>query len=265
METLGYLASLLVGVALGLVGGGGSILMVPILVYLFQVHPVRATGYSLFVVGVASLIGAWQYGRQGLLAVKQGLAFALPAFVGVLVARRFFLPALPDVIWETAHGTLTKDMAIMVAFAVVMVLASRAMIRPPKQHDKAPDASGGLSVRFSLQGLGVGFVTGVLGAGGGFLVVPPLVLLGGLPMKTAVGTSLMIIAANSLWGFATDLMAGKTVQWPFLLGVTTMAGLGIFMGQRLAAKVPGEHLKKGFGWFVLGMGLLILAQQILAP
>lgn len=265
METLGYGAFLAVGMALGLLGGGGSILMVPILVYLFRLPPVLATGYSLFAVGMASLVGAWQYGHKGLLAVRIGIIFALPSFLGVLIARRVFLSWLPDIIWETRAWTLTKDTAIMGAFAVIMVLASMAMLRKPKNaSEKTVDAPRKMGVWFSLQGLGVGFVTGVLGAGGGFLIVPPLVVFGGLNMKTAVGTSLMIIAANSLWGFFSDLMSGRTIEWGFLLGVTSIAVVGIFVGQRLAMKIPNEPLKKAFGWFVLGMGILILMRQIFA-
>lgn len=264
METFGYIASLAVGITLGLIGGGGSILMVPILVYLFRLPPVSATGYSLFVVGTASLIGAWQYGRQGLLAVKTGVIFAAPSFVGVFLARRLVLPNLPEVLWEAPFGTLSKDAAIMLAFAAIMVLASVAMIRRPQKatHDASEGAT--MNVWFPLQGLGVGFVTGILGAGGGFLIVPPLVFFARLSMKTAVGTSLMIIAANSLWGFATDLASGKTVDWPFLLGITAIAVVGIFLGKRWSAKIPNEPLKKGFGWFVLIMGIVILTQQLLA-
>lgn len=266
MEILGYAASLAVGIALGLLGGGGSILMVPILVYLFRLPPVTATGYSLFVVGMASLVGAWQYGRNGLVAVKMGITFAVPSFVGVLLARRVFLPWLPNIIWDTPSWTLTKDTAIMVTFAVIMVLASTAMIRKPKNApEKAPGGSKKMAVSFPLQGFGVGFVTGVLGAGGGFLIVPPLVVFGGLPMKTAVGTSLMIIAANSLWGFSSDVISGKPIEWGFLLAVTAIAAAGIFVGQRLAVKIPNERLKKAFGWFILGMGLLILMRQFFAP
>lgn len=265
MDILGYFSALIMGLSLGLIGGGGSILTVPILVYLFSQNPLVATTGSLFVVGSTALVGAITNALKRMVDFKTGLLFALPSFAGVFVARRFILPNLPDVLY-VGHGiVLTKALLVMGAFAILMVLASRAMIRSGSStaslnpHDPAAKAS--LLVIIG-SGFLVGITTGFVGAGGGFLIIPALVILLKLPMKMAVGTSLAIIAANSFFGFAISANT-QPLDWRVLSIITTIGAVGIFVGQALAASINEKSLKKGFGYFVLLVGSLVLVDQIM--
>lgn len=268
MEILGYLGALLTGVSLGLIGGGGSILIVPVLVYLFSIQPGLATAYSLFVVGFASIVGALSYARKGLVDYKTAVIFAIPAFVGVFCARVWVVPALPDTIMQLGSMNLTKDSLIMLVFASVMLFASVSMIRKSDRDSDESEESTDRKVSYNfpmiaLEGLMVGAVTGFVGAGGGFLIIPALVIFAKLPMKLAVGTSLVIISAKSLLGFLGDLSANQTIDWWFLLGITGVSMAGIFLGSYLSHFIPGKKLKPAFGWFVLLMGCYIIAKQTL--
>ncbi|MAE73145.1 MAG: permease [Bdellovibrionaceae bacterium] len=262
MLGLGYLAAVLMGGVLGLIGGGGSILTVPILVYLMSVSPVEATAYSLFVVGTASLIGSVDYIRRDLVRFKVGLVFSVPAFVGVYGMRRFVLPAIPDTIRMTSFE-VSKDGLILTAFSVMMVLASYFMIRGRKNQNADQNIKLNIPL-IGLEGFVVGSISGFVGAGGGFLIIPSLVLLAGLEMKAAVGTSLMIIAVNSLIGFIGDLQVMESIQWAMLLRFVVCAVVGIFVGIGLSRRVPGAKLKPLFGWFVLVVGSAIFLQQMFA-
>lgn len=264
MEILGYFAAVLIGVSLGLIGGGGSILTVPVLVYLFGVSPLLATSYSLFIVGSTSLVGAIRNYRNGFVSIKTALLFGLSSITTVFLTRKFIMPAIPDVLLQAGGVTITKSFATMILFAVLMVLASVSMMRGQKtktEADKKPDSSLRLLPLFTY-GVGIGLVTGILGAGGGFLIIPALVLLVGLPMKEAIGTSLLIIALNSLIGFTGDIGQYDT-DWKLLAIVTAISVAGIFIGGQLGKKIPGSSLKKGFGWFVLAMGSYIIIREIL--
>jgi uncharacterized membrane protein YfcA len=260
---IGFAASILIGLSLGLVGGGGSILTVPVLVYLLGVEPVLATAYSLFIVGLTSAVGVFPKYKQGLVDVRTALIFGAPSIAAVFLTRRWLVPAIPTNIGHVGDWVLTKNVLLMSLFAVLMVAASVSMIRDTKKDNGATDGS--LSFNYPLivmEGAVVGILTGLVGAGGGFLIIPALVVLTKLPMKKAVGTSLLIIAAKSLIGFTGDLSA-QTMDWPLLLAVTLMAVLGIFLGNTLSKKIDGGKLKKGFGWFVLVMGLYILLKETL--
>lgn len=259
----GYIFSALIGVSLGLIGGGGSILTVPILVYLFHINPVQATSYSLFVVGVTSLTGAWSKFREGLIDLKTVVSFGAPSITAIFLTRHFVLPAIPDTIFSSTVFTLTKPLFLLLLFALLMIAASVSMIRSGR---KSLDAARAPQVAVNypllmLDGLGVGFLTGCVGAGGGFLIIPALVFLCGLEMKSAIGTSLAIIAANSLFGFLGDL-SHYTPDWILLLSITGIAISGIFIGSRLNKKIDGQKLKRGFGWFVLTVGVYILIREI---
>jgi uncharacterized protein len=261
MEIIGYVASLLIGISLGLIGGGGSILTVPVMVYLFGLQPLLATSYSLFVVGSTSLVGAFSNLRKGLVNVKAALLFGASSIVTVFLTRRYLVPAIPKNILTIGGITITEGFLTMLLFAVLMLLASISMIRNKKVAVEEKECKN--CVRFGkLVGFGItiGLVTGFLGAGGGFLLIPALVLLLKLPMKKAVGTSLMIIALNSLIGFTGDL-GHFSIDWFFLLKITVIAVTGIIIGGALSKKIPGEKLKKGFGWFVLVMGIYILIKE----
>lgn len=251
------------GLSLGLIGGGGSILSVPIFVYLFGVVPSLATAYSLFVVGLTSLIGFVGSVRQKQVNFQVGISFAIPSFIGVFLTRRFVMPAIPAEIAQLGSMTLTKDLLVMLVFAVIMILASISMIRPTKVKEKKDVSPMVKYAVIGAEGLLVGGVTGFVGAGGGFLIIPALVLFAGLPMKQAVGTSLGIIAAKSLLGFLGDLGAGQSIDWRFLIIFGALAGVGILVGQKLGQKVSDSKLKPAFGYFVLVMGVFIMAQQLM--
>lgn len=269
MEIIGYLAFVVMGVSLGMIGGGGSILTVPIFVYLFQVEPVLATSYSLFVVGGTALFGAGVNHFQGSVDYKTGLLFGLPSFLGMYLTRGFLVPRLPDVIFSLGGLIISKANLVMSVFAVLMLVASFAMMRQPVQVD----SSGGgrnkrrhspwmLSLLVIFEGVLVGGITGFVGAGGGFLIIPALVLLVGLPMKKAVGTSLLIIAVKSFVGFLGDLQSELSMDWSLLIWSFVISLVGLFVGLRFASRVPDKTLKRGFGYFVLGMGVLIFVDQI---
>jgi uncharacterized membrane protein YfcA len=265
MEILGYLASLIIGVSLGLIGGGGSILTVPVLVYLMGVAPVEATAYSLFIVGATSLIGAIPKFRHGLVDLRTALVFGAPSILAVYATRKYLVPAIPEEVFSIGGFTITKSVLTMLLFAILMVAASLSMIRQPRESAEGKDGERAFNYPLILvEGTVVGVLTGLVGAGGGFLIIPALVLLSRLPMKMAVGTSLAIIAAKSLIGFLGDL-SNRTMEWGLLLTVTTLAIVGLFLGDRMSRRVDGARLKKGFGWFVLVMGAYILLQQLFFP
>jgi uncharacterized membrane protein YfcA len=260
---LGLLSSLLIGLSLGLVGGGGSILTVPVLVYLLGVEPVLATAYSLFIVGFTSAVGVYPKYKEGLVDVRTALIFGAPSIAAVFLTRKIIVPTIPADILHFGEWVLTKSVLLMILFAGLMLAASISMIRDAKKDNAESQRS--LSFNYPLivlEGTVVGILTGLVGAGGGFLIIPALVMLTKLPMKKAVGTSLLIIAAKSLVGFTGDLSA-QTMDWSLLLAVTLMAVLGIFIGNTLSKKIDGSKLKKGFGWFVLVMGIYILLKETL--
>lgn len=260
LELFGYLAALLIGVVLGLIGGGGSILTVPVFVYLFAVNPVTATAYSLFVVGLTALVGAFQNMRKGLVDFKTAIVFSIPAFIAVYLTRRFIMPAIPDNILAIGDFMLTKNIAIMVFFAIIMLLASWSMIR-----NKRPEPEPGTALIYNyplivIEGFIIGILTGLVGAGGGFLIIPALVLLAKLPMKKAVATSLLIIAVKSLIGFIGDIETME-LDWNFLMVISLLSIIGIFAGVKLSRQIDGKKLKKAFGWFVFIMAIYILLKE----
>lgn len=262
MEILGYFASALIGISLGLIGGGGSILTVPVLVYLFQVNAVEATAYSLFIVGATSLVGTFPKYKQGLVNIKTGLIFGAPSIAAVYLTRKLIVPAIPDELFTVGSLVITKSILMMLLFALLMVFASVSMIRSNGQKTDSSKTNKGFNYpMILLEGAVVGVLTGLVGAGGGFLIIPALVLFTGLPMKEAVGTSLMIIAAKSLIGFTGDL-GHFDMNWNLLLIVTAIAIAGIFTGNYLSTKIDGGKLKTGFGWFVLVMGLYIIIKEL---
>lgn len=263
MEFLSYLLAALIGVSLGLIGAGGSILTVPVLVYLVGTDPVLATGYSLFVVGTTALVGGFQNFRKGLVDLKTVLIFGAPSIATVYATRAFILPALPETLFAFGDFSVSKGTALLLVFAGLMVATSISMLleRKPGELDRIDPAH--KTPVILAEGMGVGFVTGLVGAGGGFLIIPALVLFAGLEMKVAIGTSLLIIAAKSLIGFTGDIQAGSAIDWPFLLVFTGFSVFGIFIGGRLGGAVEGEKLKKGFGWFVLAMGIYMVLRETL--
>lgn len=259
MELIGYALSILIGVSLGLIGSGGSILTVPLLVYFFHVSPLLATTYSLAIVGLSSIAGVISRLKQKLVDFKTILVFGLPSIVCVFLARKFILPAIPEQMNWGANLVLTKGHFIMLFFATLMLIAALSMILGKNKKEE----EGILPVYgFSLMlvGLAEGLLTGIVGAGGGFLIIPALVILAKLPMKKAIATSLVIISIKSLVGFTGDLMH-TSVDWNFLSKIILLATAGIITGNYLNKKMEGAKLKKGFGYFVLAMAIIIFVEQ----
>ncbi len=261
MEIIGYISSILIGISLGLIGSGGSILTVPVLVYLFSIDAVSATSYSLFIVGFTAAIGSIGNFRKGLVNIKTALVFGTPSIVAVFLTRAYIVPAIPKVVFTIGSFILTKSILMMLLFAVLMVAASYSMIKKNTKNKEENNEPQKFNYPFILiEGTIVGVVTGLVGAGGGFLIIPALVLLSKLPMKEAVGTSLVIIAAKSLIGFFGE--SGETViNWTILSSVAFFATIGIFIGIYLSKKIDGAKLKPIFGWFVLLMGIYIIIKE----
>jgi hypothetical protein len=263
MEIIGFAASVLMGLSLGLIGGGGSILTVPILVYLFGVSPVLSTSYSLFVVGLTSLIGSYSHFRKGNVDIKTALIFGLPSVFAVYAVRKFFLPLIPDPVLSLSGAVISRDVFILSVFSILMVMAAVSMIRKSKRE--VLDCQEKIHYNFPFifgEGILIGAITGLVGAGGGFLIFPALVLFGGLCMKKAVGTSLLIIAFKSLIGFAGDLGSGLHPDIGFMFLFTSFATVGILAGAVVSKYISNEKLKPAFGWFVLLMGVYILSKEL---
>lgn len=259
MEVFGYIAAVSIGIILGLLGGGGSILSIPILVYLFHVEPVTASAYSLFIVGTTSLVGAVPKYREHLVNLRTGFIFGIPSIASIFITRKWIVPAIPDTIIQIGSTVVTKRLLLLGIFALLMIFASYSMVR--KTNELKSDEQDVRIFLTMFEGLIIGFLTGLVGAGGGFLIIPALVLLTGLPFKTAVGTSLFIIAINSLMGFFGDLLNYR-MDWIFLLTITALAVIGIFIGNKLHRKVSAAKLRRAFGWFILVMGIYILTREL---
>lgn len=262
MEILGFISALLIGLSLRLTGSGGSILTVPILVYLIGLNPVLATSYSLFVVGLTSLVGGYKFYRQGLVNFRTALIFGLPSLITVFLTRRFLIPALPEIIFRVGELAVTKDLLLMILFGILMILASYSMITKKCCQDWKINQGNKINYWLVVvEAITVGLISGLVGAGGGFLIIPVLVIFIRLDMKMAVGTSLFIIAVNSLFGFVGDML-NYQVNWVFLLIFSGLSVVGIFIGSAFADKIDNQRLKRGFGWFVLAMGVFILLNEI---
>ena len=259
MELVGYVLAVFIGVSLGLIGSGGSILTVPLLVYLFHISPVLATTYSLAIVGLSSIAGVISRIKQKLVDFKTIFFFGIPSIIGVFSSRKFLLPALPEQIYQGTHMMLTKSHFIMLFFATLMLVAAISMItgKNNKEQEGVIPVYGGSLL---LVGFIEGSLTGIVGAGGGFLIIPALVLLAKLPMKRAIATSLVIISIKSLVGFTGDLWH-VNLDWSFLFKIIILATLGIIIGNYINKKMEGAKLKKGFGFFVLIMSLVIMIEQ----
>jgi len=260
LEIVGYIAAILMGITLGSIGGGGSILTVPILVYLMGVSPVVATGYSLLIVGSVALYGAFNYYKQGLIDVKPALQFAVPSIIAVYLTRAFLMPAIPDPI-ITTPVIIGKDIAIMVMFAILMVFSALMMLKNSKELKPKKDNHHPLLIL--IEGAIVGVATGILGAGGGFLIIPALVLLMGMPMKRAVGASLLIIALKSLIGFIGDIQSGIEFQLPMLIYFFIATIIGMNLATRISGKIDGTQLQKVFAYFTLVIASIIFIKELL--
>jgi len=262
MEILGYFFSILIGISLGLIGGGGSILTVPVLVYIFKIDAVTATSYSLFIVGATSAVGSVGYFKNNLVNIRTAIVFGIPSIIAVFLTRMFIVPAIPSNLFTIGNLEITKSILLMVLFALLMIAASYSMIKKSKPGASAPEGPQKFNYPvILLEGSVVGVLTGLVGAGGGFLIIPALVVLSKLPMKEAVGTSLVIIALKSLIGFFGE-SSETSINWSFILIISAFAIAGIFVGMLLSKKIEGNKLKPAFGWFVLVMGIYIIIKEL---
>ena len=249
--------AVLIGLILGFIGGGGSILAVPILVYAIEVKPVEATAYSLFVVGIASLFGAYKHYKLGNIDFKVGITFAIPSFIGVFASRRWLLPNLPEILLVFDDYVLTKDIFLMLFFALIMITASVSMFYKKSIFKQRNDFQ---KFKIIFDGLLIGLITGTIGAGGGFLIIPALVLFSGIEMKKAIGTSLIIISVKSLFGFLGEYHSN--IDWELLISFSSLAVIGIFLGVYLGKFFDGQKLKKSFGVFVFLIAIFIILKEV---
>jgi uncharacterized membrane protein YfcA len=260
-QIIGYVLAVFVGMTLGMLGSGGSILSVPILVYVMSIEPTLATAYSLFVIGTTSFVGGVHKAKQKLVDFNKVVLFGVPAVISVFITRKVLVPRIPDIIFSTENFTLSKSILIMVVFAFVMIFASIRMIKPLKVKIVADDEKLNY-YKIVLLGILIGLVSGFVGAGGGFLIVPSLLFFAKTPMKMAVGTSLFIVSLQSLIGFTGDMMGDQIIDWKLLFLFTLASIVGIFIGNFISKKVEDEKLKTSFGWFVLAMGVYIIIREL---
>lgn len=262
LELLGYVSALIIGISLGLIGGGGSILAVPVLAYLFSVNEKVATAYSLFIVGASALVGGLKQHLKGYVDWRTAVVFGLPAIAGVTLVRKYVVPALPDVLFSIDDFDFTRRMAMFGLFAILMIPAAFSMFK--NRVDEKQKESQKVKYNYPLilaEGLFVGGITGIIGAGGGFLIIPALVIFANVEMKVAVGTSLIIIALKSLLGFFFGDALTMEIDWLFLSIFTGLSFIGIFIGSYLSNFIDGSKLKKGFGYFIFVMAIFIFYME----
>ncbi|SNR41171.1 hypothetical protein SAMN04488009_1486 [Maribacter sedimenticola] len=260
LHIIGYFSALVIGISLGLIGGGGSILAVPVLAYLFTINEKAATAYSLFTVGASALVGGWQQHLKGYVDWRTAIVFGIPAIIGVTMVRHYVVPAMPDVLFEIEQLQFTRRMAMFGLFALLMIPAAYSMLKKEKVITTKGDVAYNYPL-ILLEGLLVGGITGLIGAGGGFLIIPALVILANVEMKVAVGTSLVIIAIKSLLGFLLGDAMTMLIDWSFLFLFTGLSLIGIFIGSYLGTFIDGNKLKKGFGYFILVMAAFIFYME----
>ena len=265
MIIAGFIAFLCIGLILGLIGGGGSILAVPVLVYVMCYSADVATSYSLFIVGITSLIGALSYLRKGEISAEAFAQFALASLISVFCVRRFLMPAIPNS-FQMFGLEVYKQSLIMLVFSILILSSSISMIRKRKpntinQVKWDEFAKSPLGTPFViLLGIAVGVITGFVGAGGGFIIVPVLIYFLRLKFKKAIGTSLCIIALNSLIGFLGNV-GHQTSDWKFLLLISATCAIGILLGSVLSEKISAQKLKPAFGWFTLLVGVFVFVKE----
>lgn len=260
MEILGYIGALLIGLILGLIGSGGSVLAVPIFIYLFLLDEKIATAYSLFVVGSTSLVGSVSYSIKKLINWNQVLLFGVPSVISVVLVRNFLMPSIPEIITSISGYDISRRALILVLFSILLILSSIMMFN----NNKNMLSERGLNyLKIISEGFLVGAITGLIGAGGGFLIIPSLVILGKLPMKEAVGTSLVIISLKSLFGFFFGDAFLYQIDWTLILKFTFISILGIFTGNYFSVFINAKLLKKIFGVFIFIVGFLIITNELI--
>ena len=258
---LGYGGALLTGLVLGLMGGGGALLSIPVLVYLFHIPATTATGYSLFLVGITAAFGAVQNVRKQLVDYTATLYYGVPSVITVYMLRRFVIPNLPDVMFSIGNYAVDKNHFILFVLSVVMFGAAYKMITGSTADADSETSRPVSHVKLIAYAVAIGSFLGLVGAGGGFLMIPALVYFANLPMKKAVGTSLLLVSVNSFIGFLGDINANHALDWNFLLLFSAFSVVGVFTGIYLQHFLNGEKLKKSFGWFVLAVAVYMLIRE----
>jgi uncharacterized protein len=258
---LGYLAIIGVGLVIGLIGGGGSILTIPVLVYLFRIEPLAAISYSFFIVGTTSLAGAINKIRHGQFHLSTALWFGIPDILGVIVMRTYLFPPIPGNLFTLGDHIVTKTEAVILLFSLIMIGSAYRMLTADQEENSTLFYAEKSPRTLVILGFFTGCLTGMVGVGGGFLIVPILVLFAKQPIRMAIGTSLLIIAAKSFIGFLTDRIH-YTVDYRFIIGLSVLALAGLAAGLRWHHKVQTETMTKGFAWLVLIIGLYILTNEI---
>ena len=248
--------AIIVGLILGLLGGGGSILAVPVLVYFLDINPVQATAYSLFIVGITAFIGASKQFVIKNINIKIGFLFGLPSFLGVFISRYWLLPNLPDILFTYKNYVVNKEMSLMILFSFLMLTSAIAMFFKSK---KLNINHGNKIFMIIIDGLLIGVVTGLVGAGGGFLIVPALVLFFGLDFKKAIGTSLMVISFKSIFGFFVEI--NNINDWKLLFIFTLLSVVGLFIGLFLSNYITFKYFKKTYAFFLIILSFLILFKE----
>ena len=260
-ELITCAASLSIGLILGIIGAGGSILTIPVFVYILKMDPLPSSIYSMFVVGICGLTGGLKSIFNKLVDFKLTILFGIPSIIGVLIARKLIFPSIPLQLLTIGDFILTRNILFMLCFSVLMLISGFRMLMVSSGKYKTPvDQTGRNPGWLFLQGLLVGVITGLLGIGGGFLIVPALYFWGRVDMKTAIGTTLIIIAMNSLFSFATSYSTA-IIDWNILIKFSLGSILGILIGTFLADKIHGYQLKKIFGCFVLTLSVVIMYNQ----
>lgn len=258
---------MLIGLILGLIGGGGSILSVPVLVYLMHYPAEEATGYSLFIVGLTSLIGGFAFIKRGDISFESLLQFAVPSLITVFLVRKYLIPALPEEFFTIGTFAVTKQLFIMMVFAVLVLSSSYSMIKKQKinyRNDAMWEEFSKSPIRIYfviLLAILVGFLTGFVGAGGGFIIVPVLLFFIRVPVKKSIGTSLCIIAINSLIGFTGNL-GHLSINWTVLFLASSICVAGILVGNIISVKISANKLKPAFGWFTLIVGIFVIVKEL---
>ena len=265
IDLLGYCAALLIGLTLGLIGGGGSILAVPALAYLFLLDEKLATGYSLFVVGCSALVGGLKQAQKGTIDLRIAVVFGIPAIFSVSLIRSFLIPIIPDELFNLYDIVVTRRMLMFGLFGFVMIPAAIAMLKSPTpvlENSKSIETKYNYPLMMLL-GTVIGILTGIVGAGGGFLIIPSLVILTKIDIKKAIGTSLAIVTLQSLIGFFLGDALTMNIDWYFLLTFTAIAIIGIFIGTFLNHLFDGQKIRKGFGYFILLMAAFIFYMEFI--
>lgn len=262
MVILGLILASLIGITLGLVGSGGSILTVPVFVYLFGVEPSLATTYSLFAIGTTSALGALKSYANNELDTHKIVEFGLPSLIMVFVARQFILPYVPDII-QLGPWAIPKNLLLMLLFGFIMILAALSMIKNVKEGESILGNMKVTRGKTIWQGILIGSITGVIGAGGGFLIIPALMTFYKIPIKKAVATSLAIVALNSIFGLLGDLKKISRFDWEIVGSYTLFVTIGLFIGFYLSKYISNRQLKVGLGYLILFMGTFIILNELL--